>query len=119
MEKLFIPYKLAAIAKEKGFNERCFGFWAGNPNNENYVYKLNICENNWHQHVNNKTAISAPLYQQIVDWFRKKHDLVINVERDTDGSDGFEGVIDGDATQTFQTYYKAFDKAITEAFKLI
>ena len=28
MEKLFIPYELAVIAKEKGFDEKCFGLFA-------------------------------------------------------------------------------------------
>ncbi len=123
MEELFISYELALIAKNKGFNEKCFAFWSGNPHN-NEPYRLNITENNWHFHKNNVTAICAPLYQQIVDWLREKHNLHICITP----PDGvwkyiyelkYFGFKDQNGGTGYNTHYDALNKAISEAFKLI
>lgn len=59
MKKNFIPYKESIVVKEMGFDEPCFGFYNDNnkPVGGNYP-----CDG-----IN-----SAPLYQQVFDWFEEQ-----------------------------------------------
>jgi len=119
MKNLFIPYKLAVIAKEKGFNEKCFGFWAGNPNVENYNWHLNITENNWHNHKNNTTAIVSPLYQQILDWLEQRGVFIESVNFNQTICYTLLKKNDNRWIETELIHLKDINKAIEEAFKLI
>lgn len=127
MKNLFIPYELAVIAKEKGFNENCLGW---------YNYKsLEIFgeDSVLDIYAGDDNRPLAPLYQQIVDWLRDKHNTwidiaplevsagettgyrycysAINLNTDMDAID--------DSPLGYLTYYEALAKAIKEAFKLI
>lgn len=73
----------------------------------------------------NSPACSAPLYQQVVDWFREKHELRISVDFDKAVNKWF-GKINGPLvrdilgfTDDKNTHYEALTKAIEEALKLI
>lgn len=88
MKHLFIPYELAVIAKEKGFDEPCIMFYEKN----NDELKFGINDDYWGDYSvfikwNSKNkkpwkpfceVIAAPLYQQIIDWFYDKK-IVINL----------------------------------------
>jgi len=129
MKHLFIPYELAVIAKEKGFNEPCLAC---------YDSPTKISQNNadegidFNERVRNSTlvqCITAPLYQQIVDWFRDKHNLMIEIG--LEDSNLFDYIIGNmitkkvikrnylESNNLHKTYYEALEKAIEEAFKLI
>lgn len=126
-QKIFIPYELAVIAKEKGFNEPCFG-----------AYQERFA--NWSLHImpfDNidpwKDLIYAPLYQQMVDWFREKHKIVIELQLDQtsnikfciaitkwNGFADFEKIeIPLDVWGLYRDYNEGLNCAIEEAFKLI
>jgi hypothetical protein len=131
MKHLFIRYEtgIPTLAKEKGFDEPCLAGYLPNgefcePDNE-----LNVFRNR------NRSGgeISAPLYQQIVDWFREKHNIDLwanpymtkNKMGDyhlPDESYSFflfkDGVMITDGVD-FLEYYDALNRAIEEAFKLI
>lgn len=92
MKTLFVPYELAVIAKEKGFNEPCLFCYRGEFDLychslggylEDVEFKAN---SDFKDYLVNERKpnywISAPLYQQIVDWFREKHFLHIAVNID-------------------------------------
>ncbi len=142
MKNLFIPYELAVKLKEKGFKELNNHFYSqdgkliprilssGNePMNfepsdfyENFNTIAQYEVNGKHQHV-----ITAPTYQQVIDWFEKK-ELFINWDVKT--TDVFEytatvkGVVDYNlktffGTGIFPSKEKALVKAIEEAIKLI
>ena len=85
MKEQFITYEIALKLKELGFDEECFAWFDENkeiriaPD----VYKkwtskpltnLNIIK------VFNIDCITAPLYQQVIDWFREKHKIDIYPE---------------------------------------
>lgn len=70
MDKQFVPYDVALLLQEKGFNETCFGFYW--KDTHGLVYDNAI--GNHHG-----THISAPLYQQVIDWFRKTKDIQIEI----------------------------------------
>lgn len=120
MKHLFIPYPLAVLAKEKGFDEQ-FTLAYYNSGKE-------LCNGiNMNEPINNSLNcrvgnIVAPLYQQIVDWFREKHDIHIWATPwyEIYPKQKLIGyIINGESETTFHSYYEALDKAIEEAFKLI
>ena len=89
MEKQFVTYEIALSLKELGFNEPCLGFF----DKELFLFCLvdqeSDCEintityknglNNIIADINYETIIIAPLWQQVIDWFKKKLDLNIEV----------------------------------------
>lgn len=128
MQHLFLPYDLALLAKEKGFDEPCFAY---------YLQGIFHTENNgaFNSESNRvlslspmKDYFSAPLYQQIIDWMFLSHDICIsapNIEFGTynilskkhnivKNIDGLYGYHDNKCKS-----YLILNKAIEEAFKLI
>lgn len=116
MKNLFIPYKLAVMAKEKGFDEPCFACHIGTND-----FTISVAYSNSELVGSNYTA--APLYQQIVDWFREKHMIIIGNPSKLMGGYFMSTVSLVDqlpqSKPNSQEYYKCFNKALEEAFKLI
>lgn len=85
MEEQFVAYEMALKLKELGFNEPCFGFWdkpydkwtltLQYPNELDYGY-INKYDN---------IKVSAPLWQQVVDWLRIKRNIHIEITRHENG----------------------------------
>ena len=112
VEKLFVPYEIAKIAKEKGFDESVIATF-------DYKNELKLRE------VKTTECLKAPTYQQLVDWFREKHNLVVE-SRPLNNLNWWDAYIwNGDTMDRilrvpgFKTYYEALNKAIEESFKLI
>ena len=124
MEHLFIPYELALKLKEKGFDEPCFTKYLDENKKlaHNYLYYLD------HNAIG---QINAPLYQQVIDWFRDKHKISIMVvpnwehHKKMDGWDCFVDSLklDMDSPTFFngisEDYYSGLDWSIKEALKVI
>lgn len=117
MKHLFVPYDIALMAKEKGFNEPCFGVY--NSKGELYIGT----EYSSPQHHLTNAASQAPLNQQLVDWFREKHDIWIGMEFGSEfmplyviGHDGSPRKI---VNSFGSSYYECLNYAIKEAFKII
>ena len=81
MKQEFIPYEQAVELKQFGFDEPCFGWYQDN------TLRLDINSNQsikFHEHLGRfKECFLAPLYQQSFRWFREKHRLFHNVERES------------------------------------
>lgn len=122
MNKLFVPYELALLAKEKGFDECCIAIYHSKVNNPEPVIWQGTNSTCVNKLLN--AAITAPLYQQLVDWFREKHSICIgNVG---DKVHGFSPYISKNSTIVYAlwsplipNYYDSFNRALEEAFKLI
>ena len=83
MENQFVTKYQSICLKDLGFEEPCLGYWR----NENLPKPITICKyttkedmeyevNNQDEHHNFKNIIAlAPLFQQVFDWFREKHNL--------------------------------------------
>jgi hypothetical protein len=121
------------LLKDRGFNEPCIASYddyddTGTPTLNPLV--------KWHEieGINPsdvKHAICAPLYAQVIDWFREVHqiDIFIDAHYKTDNSvagylfNVYDRKIKYDSTHKgcFESanYYEALNKAIEEAIKLI
>lgn len=136
MKHLFVPYETALKLKEKGFDERCFGHYV-EPclihllNDEALFVETAILK------PKNFVIINAPLYQQVIDWFREKHNLHFEIKVEDYVSEPsyywsifgkYKDMLhirclmnSGDkfTQDRFKSYYEALIKAIEEALKLI
>lgn len=145
MKHLFVPYELALKLKEKGFDEPCITFYELTEE-EPFEWCITTCsidiDERWDGVKNLGTKnndfiekdishlmITAPLYQQVIDWFREKHDLhifligsskrnhsefcceIVSVKK--------QNYLFTNKAHSSLPYYQAIEKAIEEALKLI
>lgn len=120
MQHLFVSYEIAKQLKDKGFDEPCNAFYqeyaVGKTMYWNFIKYLNYNLN--------PNRCSAPIHQQVIDWFRDKHGIWIEIETIFfDGTDLYTPFIKGGFKQIELEcegdYYDALNKAIEEALKLI
>ncbi len=134
MKNLFVPYEIAKQLKEKGFNEKCLGWWfkyydtanlhlVENDEGEDNNLKLDLSSS---QAINARqleqeyeSSCSAPLYQQVIDWFREKHNILIHWEKDEINNKRFVFYPHNGSFEPVFDFYNGLDKSIEEALKLI
>jgi len=141
MKNLFISYELAVKLRKKEFSEPCFGYYnaemrISSPGvlglqsglkNYNDTLFVRAWRNGPPEDI-----ISAPLYQQVIDWFRETHDIDIWARGFpiTKNRKRYEPIIYQRSTMTddcdtFDTdyssedYYVALTGGLEEALKLI
>ena|SRR6185503_14556890 len=125
---LFIPYQMAILAKQKGFNEPCLAFFTGN-NEQIQIDDSFVTTNSQLTRIHKirtrggeveRLLIAAPIYQQLIDWFRQTHKIYIYV---TVGSEYLQiwGVFTNyEAKKGYDVdYYEALTHALNAAFELI
>lgn len=147
MQHLFVPYELALLAKEKGFYERCLALYIrGNNLYAALTGDREIGKEGFGSMYNNmdNEDIAAPLYQQLVDWFRKKGIIIecpadhtsdlkyvieihkylsikeMKLPKNSEMETRFKKIIvPPEFYGYYRNYYKCMEIALTEAFKLI
>ena len=67
MKKEFATYEISLELKGLGFDEPCLGFW-----NDYKRLDFSIFVDK------NKNLLKAPLWSQVIDWLREKHDIHID-----------------------------------------
>lgn len=132
MKHLFVSCALAIALKEKGFDEDCLAYYTNRYAGKN-EHPTPI-----HQHEGSGIGAdknsdftckyfiaTAPLYQQVIDWFREeqKIDILPNITYDNNGNWYYYrihqfGIFKKHSEGDFD-YYIAINKAIEEALKLI
>ena len=67
LEEQFVTYEIALKLKELGFDEKCFKVYdeLGFIQDEKEMDELNLIK------------LNAPLWQQVIDWFREKYNIHI------------------------------------------
>lgn len=135
MEHLFVNYKIARALKDKGFNEECFGIYLNGNNAKGWTAgneEINTNEKIKNYYTYKNAHCSAPLYQQVIDWFETKHKLYIDaIPIFQEGNEklfgwaytvipfaDFKSKIDKRLDESFGRY-GALQAAINEALKLI
>jgi hypothetical protein len=131
MKNLFVPYELSLQAKNNGFNEHTLTYYMDFGTKDKPDIRLSAIIMSFKEDDNvifdNTTfgeySCSAPLYQQLLDWFLDKYDIFIHIVR---VKDKYFGVIDQNGVSNMYFEKKGSNiplkstiKAIEEAFKLI
>lgn len=119
MKHLFVPYEIALLAKKNGFNEGCLTCFF----NQN-IQRLFGSDYVNEDFEDDDSRVTAPIYQQLIDWFRIEHDILIWVETATYVNmfnyryyiETYDNKAEGMKTNN---YYKALNDAIKKAFKMI
>lgn len=135
MRHLFVPYEIALKLKEKGFDEPCLAEYIDDEvftlhrqfinehptKDESFITHTNT-KPNW---IKEHFKCSAPLYQQVIDWLREKHNEVILIIPDksrTYWDYMLTSMQDKGwmmSTNNLKEYYKTLDKAIIQALEFI
>ena len=79
MKKQFTTYEIAKLLKELGFNEPCIAHYISKEG-----WQLDLTEGSFYfKDKPSKSvdtySILAPLWQQVIDWFREKHRISISL----------------------------------------
>jgi len=125
---LFIPYDLALIAIEKGYNFDYYGIgWYYKRRSNNEIHGLDTFYIDTNQNIQQWEALDNPieaiLYQQILDWFRDKHKIHFEISFER-GLKTYYGNIFKESNHNRvdfvgKDYYDTLNNGIKEAFKLI
>jgi hypothetical protein len=123
MKEQFLDYNTALKLKELGFDEKCIAFY-----NTKSETSLAFCElfgfinekEKEDYHINSiEKNCSAPLYQQIIDWFREKYGLHIDIGLDDKEEGYYNYAINLNWRYDGGTYYEARKLAILDAIKVV
>ena len=140
MQKQFVNYGIALKLKELGFDEKCIAIYDAYQDNR-LVYLSEDGRNASGTIATNESmdfSCLAPLYQQVVDWFRETHCIFIEINvEDYFGTleesysyqatckvvksgklDGIALVRDEQNNHIFYSYYKARENSILKAIEL-
>ena len=135
MNTQFVTYEIASELKELGFDEPCLTSYS-NLKQLMSIYAISelildgedLMEDTperkyCHPSILRDNFIAAPLWQQVIDWFRLKHKIEIEVTRDINGfrymvfnSGELNSCISDFGIKSFE---EAREQAILEAIKLI
>ena len=77
MKEQFVTYEIALKLKEKGFNENCMYPFVNMMIDTSYVNFID-----WNEKYKKHNGLcAAPLWQQVIDWFREKHFIDIMIRQ--------------------------------------
>ena len=133
MQREFVTYEIALGLKELGFDEECFAIFfrtiLNNGRTVNYIsddWESPFYKNRTNSESNSVDIVSAPLWQQVIDWFRERYNwlIVVDVANSTEyyaairefDEDGC--IISKIPYKNYPTYYKAREQAILKAIEL-
>jgi len=143
MEHLFVPFEICLTLREKGFDEPCRDHWERGQNDKEWelftsgewLTKKDLMADYKDANGNLCGEISAPLYQQVLDWLREKHKIYIeliidgweNDEKITDEYIGYRAFVwkvsepkpHHNDDLGMSDYYTILKVAIEHALKLI
>ena len=141
MEKQFVTYEIAVALKKLGFDEPCLGYFNIEYNSFNGEHKGKLilgqkpeyltCQKKMH-YIFGQQICLAPLWQQVKEWFREKHNTHIEISfiEDEDDYDVKQNLwyfiindmINFDIEEDY-TYYHSYEEAreaaIWKAIELI
>lgn len=129
MKHLFVSKELAEQLRDKGFSEPCLADYALLTPDHHQLYGCGIVNFDINRTFINTTGtiIPAPIYQQVIDWFRDTYDISVLIipYRNDDGTLVYEWTIINDIRDeeeneiTFMSYYECLEDAIKEVLKVI
>lgn len=130
MRNLFVKFEIALKLKDIGFDEKCLMKWKAESNDKFEMYYDE--DGYWNSENESFVICSAPLYQQCIDWFRNKHNLIIEIQTDQTSNPKFcyeiykykeygnwTRLTDVNNWGLSYDYYRNINDAIEETIKLI
>ena len=72
MKEQFVPYKITLLLKEAGFGEQCLAYY------DNAEYTLRSIDTDFVNFRSIGECIAAPLWQQAIEWFEDKHNIILS-----------------------------------------
>ena len=121
MTHLFVPYEIAEKLNELDFQENCIAFF--NSENKELRSKTIFSE---YQNQHLREAIAAPLFQQVIDWLRDKHNIELVSLESPDIAGEYEWTLYSDLIREetlhidhHKSYYDALTDGIWKAIELI
>ena len=147
MNKQFVTYEIALKLKELGFNEKCLASYYTDDERNYGKGDIYDCRrklsssidfdpfkeefDNFYINSNETYYVSAPLWQQVIDWLREKYNLCIEIQCPQREFDFYSwtiheplGINDEEYNcQTYEdgftnNYYKAREQAILKVLEL-
>lgn len=126
MKKQFVTYPIALALKELGFDERCLGHF------DIQSKVLYVGDTEMNVSVLSEILLPAPLWQQVIDWFREEHStiIIINPYHDLDAVSEVDQILwdftlwdkewnDVSDYTYYHSYEEAREAAILEAIKIV
>jgi hypothetical protein len=81
MKDLFVPYELAVKLKEVGFKVPCLAY-CRIINGEETELEMNPTSGSLYDwNTSHDILISAPLWQQVIDWIREENKIVVEIHQ--------------------------------------
>lgn len=80
MKEQFVPYEIALKLSEKGFDWHCLAVYMNGEFQIPRGFGMAIVTTE-HVDILKGKAILAPLWQQVIDWFREKHFIDIMIRQ--------------------------------------
>lgn len=93
LQNQFVSYEIAKELKELGFDEECLAYFLNSYDTADELDNIKFNEKNHIEFkigsykylniqdvLNSSIFIICPLYQQVIDWFREKHNLHLSFE---------------------------------------
>lgn len=128
--ELFVPQEIALLAHKHKFDYGCLAYYDSNTLQFNILGQENEPQGKLHYTFFTKEIIQVPMYQQLINWFREEHNIVIyveHIEQEDNIKEWYYNIQNIPYTTSFNnemvygenTYYGALDKALIKAFKLI
>ncbi len=126
---LFVSYEMALLLKEKGFNNISWFAYYHTSDLKNFKKSNYLFVDRNNEQLAKDNRISAPTHQQVIDWLRENHKLIVFAHpafySDTFNEWTYSAEItrfqyDTSPSEGLSTdYYLTLNRAIEEALKLI
>lgn len=118
MREQFVTFEIALKLKELGFDEECFSAYTedgGLMDIGNYSNYDKIGELDGHSYY---ISCLSPLWQQVIDYFREEHNIIIDVAEIYKGLCNYHFALNFEWKYFEGTYYEAREAAILKAIEL-
>lgn len=122
MDKEFVPYDQSLQLKELGFDKGCLTYYFIGGKMSNYFKKVHR-NSGLIQQKPYKFDCSAPLYQQVFDWFREWYNInpqIAFCEYSIQSCNGWSFTITNPTNQQYWIgKYKSYEEAKLECLKFL
>lgn len=122
MENQFVPYDIALKLKELGFNEHCFASYTNKD--LSFVRELfgDVIASRYsiNNDVDYSTEITAPLYQQVFEWFRNNNNMHHNiVHQESSSQEWYNAYVEGEKIDECGSYRQSQMACINKLIELV